>query len=87
MASSCCSHLSVDWAVKPIPPLAVATLSCQNLVGTKFLFSKKRLHIITSVGVCTLPNENTPCPAATLNAWVAFIPISQSASLRDLAER
>ena len=40
MASGCCSHLAVDWAVKLIRPLAVSALSCQNLVGTKFLFSK-----------------------------------------------
>ena len=28
MASGCCFHLAVDWAVKPIPPLAVLALSC-----------------------------------------------------------
>ena len=87
MASGCCSHLAHDWAEKLTPLLAVVAFSCQNLVGTKSLFSKKRLHIITSVGVCTRPSENTPCPAATLNAWVAFIPINQSASLRACAER
>ena len=40
IASGCCSHLAVDWTVKLIPPLAVWALSCQNLAGTKFLFSK-----------------------------------------------
>jgi DNA topoisomerase IA len=58
-------------------------LCCQNGTETKSLFSRKRLHIIASVGVCTRPSEKTPRPAAMLNARLELSPTSQSAS--DLA--
>ena len=64
---------------------SVFAFTCQNGTGVKFLFSKKRLHIIANVGVWTRPSENTPRPAAILNAWLALMPTSQSASLRAFA--
>ena len=60
---------------------------CSPLFGALIFAMPPKLPVQMCIRdrVCTLPSENTPCPAATLNAWVAFIPISQSASLRDLA--
>ena len=42
---------------------------------------------MANVGVCTRPSENTPRPAARLSACEPLMPMSQSASLRALAER
>ena len=66
-----------------LPVISVAN----TFLRDKVLVLQKRLHIIANVGDCTRPKKKVPCPAATLNACDALMPIIQSASLRACAER
>src|SRR5690606_20719154 len=81
-ASFLSSHLVFERLLKSVNSLRCSNRIWKYFLTAKSLFSKYRLQIRASVGVCTLPREYTPRPAEILNACEALIPTSQSALLR-----